>query len=163
MHNSKDEVYLQECVNLATASVATGGGPFAAIVVRAGQVVARACNQVAHQCDPTAHAEVEAIRLAARELATPHLTESTLYASCEPCPMCLAAILWAQIPRVRFAADHRQAQRAGFDDTRIAMNLYGQVRPASLETDWLDLQHVPIADAAAPFDAWLAKADRIPY
>lgn len=163
MNNGQDVVYLQECVRLAEASVGSGGGPFAALIVYRGEVIARACNQVTHNCDPTAHAEVEAIRQAARQHGNPHLTGAVLYASCEPCPMCLAAILWAQIPRVRFAADHRQAHRAGFDDTRIALNLYGQATPASLEADWLDLRHHPIPEASAPFDAWLAKADRTPY
>lgn len=161
MSIGQDKEFLRHCIVQAVQSVEHDGGPFAAMVVRNGQVVAHSGNCVTQKNDPTAHAEVEAIRQAAALLETPHLSDCVLYASCEPCPMCMAAAMWAHIPRVVYAATHNEAIRAGFDDTVIAGCLYGQAAPKSLPPHLL--KHIELEEASAPFDAWLAKADRKPY
>lgn len=161
MKSGQDAFFLQQCIELAIESAGNGGGPFGALVVRDGRVLAAAANRVTLDFDPTAHAEVEAIRRATHLLGTPHLADCVLYASCEPCPMCLAAALWARIPHVIFAATHADAERAGFADTSIARQLYGQPQPQALRAGLM--QHFSLANAMAPLDAWLAKQDRVDY
>ena len=161
MTNPFDIQQLQRAIELARESVRTGGGPFGAVITRQGQVVAEACNRVTVNNDPTAHAEVEALRQATRLLGRPHLSDCVVYASCEPCPMCLAASLWAKIPRIVFAAPYTEAIRAGFADTPIAMQLYGQARPLAPAEGLLT--QLSLEDAAAPFDEWLACEHRQPY
>jgi tRNA(Arg) A34 adenosine deaminase TadA len=99
------------------------GGPFGAVVVKAGQVVGRGCNQVTSRNDPTAHAEIVAIRQACRRLNTFDLSGCQIYTSCEPCPMCLAAIYWARLDKIYWAGTRRDAARAGFDDEFIYREL----------------------------------------
>ena len=111
-----DEHWLQSAVDLATANVAVGGGPFGALVVRDGVVVATGVNRVTLDLDPTAHAEVTAIREACRALGVFALTGCTLFTSCEPCPMCAASSLWARLDRVVFCANRDDAADGGFDD-----------------------------------------------
>lgn len=159
--SDQDESFLKQCIALALESVSIGGGPFGALVVRDGKVLTRATNRVTLNSDPTAHAEIEAIRSSTRSIGNPHLDDCVLYASCEPCPMCLAAALWARIPRVVFAAAHAEAERVGFADTCIASQLYGQHQPRSLRPGFM--QHYPIANASAPFNAWRSKPDRVEY
>tara|TARA_R110002072_G_scaffold269868_3_gene429630 strand:- start:187795 stop:188280 length:486 start_codon:yes stop_codon:yes gene_type:complete len=161
MPNSRDRAHLHRAIELAVTSVANGGGPFGAVIARNGQIIAEAANQVTLLCDPTAHAEVQAIRKAGTALGRPHLNDCVLYASCEPCPMCLAATLWAHIPTIIFAAGHSEAVRAGFADTAIAGQLYGQAKPLAPASGLITQIHLP--EAKAPFDAWLAKADRQAY
>lgn len=159
--SAADYAFLLQAVQLAVDSVGNGGGPFGAVLVSQGEVIARATNQVMLKCDPTAHAEMQAIRLAAKAEASPHLPHTTLYASCEPCPMCLAAAHWAHIPRIIFAASQQMANRAGFADGAIAERLYGQARPFRAEE--LGSSQINIKQAQAPFLAWLGKPDRQPY
>ena len=119
-----DLTFLRQAIQLAREhSVADNGGPFGAVVVREGKVVGRGWNQVVRALDPTAHAEVLAIRDAARRLGTHVLDDCAIYCSCEPCPMCLSAVYWARIPRVVFAGAGEDAKAAGFDDTLIAHEL----------------------------------------
>src|SRR5205085_9729049 len=112
-----DEGWLSQAVALATANVADGGGPFGAVVVRAGVVIGTGQNRVTRDNDPTAHAEVQAIRAACRSIGDFSLVGATVYTSCEPCPLCLAACLWARVDRVLYAANRDDATRAGFDDS----------------------------------------------
>jgi tRNA(Arg) A34 adenosine deaminase TadA len=121
-------------------------------------VVAEGANRVTASCDPTAHAEIVAIREAGRGLQRFSLEGLTLYASCEPCPMCLAACYWARLDRVVFAADRFDAQRAGFDDADIYAEL---ARP--LDARRLPLVHRAVADRLAPFAAWRDAVARTPY
>ncbi len=153
-----DEVWLGRAVQLATANVAEGGGPFGAVVVRDGVLLAEGQNRVTRDNDPTAHAEVVAIRAACASIGDFALPGATLYTSCEPCPLCLSAALWARVDRVVFAADRHDAARGGFDDSEF-YELWQRDR-----SSW----HIPIEsartdDATAPFDAWLAKLDRTDY
>ena len=156
-----DRHFLQHCIDRATESAGTDGGPFAALVVLDNTVVGEGCNRVTAHCDPTAHAEVMAIRAAASRLRNPHLAGATLYTSCEPCPLCLSAALWAHIDRIVYAAPHAEAVRAGFDDTRFARWLYGQPQPVNPPPGLL-LQ-IAVPEAARPFDRWLANPERRPY
>lgn len=153
-----DERHLADAVALAAGNVAEGGGPFGAIIVSDGVAIAQGTNRVTRDNDPTAHAEVVAIRAACRDLGTFSLAGATLYASCEPCPLCVAAALWARLDRVVFAADRDDAARGGFDD-RAFYELFSVDRatwPTAVEALALDAR-------LAPFDAWLARADRVPY
>lgn len=156
-----DRIFLQQAIDQAVESVHKGGGPFGAVLVAAGKVIALAGNQVTLKCDPTAHAEVQAIRLAAGARGHPHLPDATLYASCEPCPMCLAAAHWAHIPRIVFAAPQEMANQAGFADGNIAEQLYGQIHP--VRPAGLGLHHLELENAYAPFQAWISKHDRKSY
>ncbi len=117
---NQDEIFLREAIRLAHEGPAKGaGGPFGAVVVKNGEIVGRAFNCVPSTNDPTAHAEVLAIRDACAKLGSFQLDGCTLYASCEPCPMCLGAIYWARPDRVVYAATHADAAAIGFDDQFI--------------------------------------------
>jgi guanine deaminase len=120
-----DQHWLSRAVELAVENVAAGGGPFGAVIVRDGGLVATGQNRVTRDLDPTAHAEVNAIRRACASLGDFSLAGCTLYTSCEPCPLCLTASLWARLDRVVYAADRHDAARAGFDD-RAFYDLLGQ-------------------------------------
>lgn len=153
-----DEAWLARAVEVASRNVADGGGPFGAVVVREGVLVAAAGNRVTRDLDPTAHAEVVAIRAACRALDTFSLAGTTLYASCEPCPLCLSAALWARVDRVVYAADRHDAERAGFDD-REFYDLLSRDR-----TTWPNpvISH-RIPTSQAPFDTWHTHPSRTPY
>ena len=153
-----DGFFLDRAVELATKNVADGGGPFGAVVVRGGELLATGQNRVTRDNDPTAHAEVQAIRAACRRVGTFSLHGTTLYSSCEPCPMCLASSLWARVDRVVYAADRDDAARGGFDD-RAFYELFSTDR--SLWSTPVRQQRVP--SAAEPFDAWLTSAARVDY
>jgi guanine deaminase len=150
---------LVRVIRLAVENVAAGGGPFGALVVAAdGTVLAEGQNRVTRDNDPTAHAEVVAIRAACAAIGSFSLEGATLYTSCEPCPLCLSAALWARIGRIVYAADRHDAARGGFDDLAF-YELFERPR-----AEW----HVVIeedrpADAASPFDAWLAQESRTHY
>jgi guanine deaminase len=151
--------FMLEALRLAEANVIGGeGGPFGAVIVRAGQVIARGTNRVALRHDPTAHAEVVAIREACRVLGTFQLSGCEIYASCEPCPMCLGAIYWARLDRLYFAGTRADAARAGFDDSRI----YDEI-PRPLAARTLPTVQLAHPDAGRPFAAWAAQGDRVDY
>lgn len=149
---------LEEAVRLASLSVRRGGGPFGAVVVSRGRVVGRGHNRVVMDNDPTAHAEVMALRDACRRLKTFSLKGCVLYASCEPCPLCLSSILWARIDRVIYAAGSAEAARAGFDDEVFARELAFRPRGRLLS-----MSRRPLRGSRAPFDLWKAKVDKRPY
>ena len=157
---SDDQVWLDRAVDLATANVARGGGPFGAVVVRDEVVIGEGANRVTADLDPTAHAEVVAIRAACLRVESFSLAGATLYASCEPCPLCLSASLWARVDAVVHAADSAAAARAGFDDE----NFRRLVLPVTATEQWpLRLEHHPTARSEEPFDAWRAKLDHVAY
>jgi guanine deaminase len=150
--------FLQQAIEMAVENVRRHGGPFAALVVRDGAVIASGMNRVTQTNDPTAHAEVVAIREACRVLGTFHLTGCEVYSSCEPCPMCLGAIYWARPARVIYAAAHEDAAAAGFDDSFI----YAQIGIAPSERA-IPMIRLRDEGASRPFAEWLARADRTPY
>jgi guanine deaminase len=153
------EEFLVLAFEVALQGVESGaGGPFGAVVVRGDDVLASAHNQVAATNDPTAHAEIGAIRAACAVLNSFQLDDCELYASCEPCPMCLGAIYWARPRAVFFSATRDDAAEAGFDDAFV----YDEIALAP-EARTLPMSRVVHPEAAAPFAAWAAKSDRIEY
>ena len=134
------------------------GGPFGAVVVLDGKVVAEGWNQVTSANDPTAHAEVVAIRRACAALRRFELSGAVLYTSCEPCPMCLSAAYWARLDAVFYANAREDAAAIGFDDAF----LYAEV-PKPVEQRSLPMRRLLAAEALEVFEAWAAKPDKVPY
>ena len=156
---SRHEGFLREAIRLSIEKVQAGeGGPFGAVVVKDGQVVGTGCNRVTSTNDPTAHAEVVAIRDACSRLGTFSLAGATIYSSCEPCPMCLAAIYWARLDALYYAATREDAAAAGFDDSLI----YEQI-PLAPEARSLRTTQALREEGVAAFKAWSEKEDRIEY
>ena len=153
------EEFLRRAILLAAENAGQGrGGPFGAVIVLGGEVIAEGANHVTADLDPTAHAEIVAIRAACRRLRRFDLRGASIYSSCEPCPMCLGAIYWARLDALYYAAGREDAARAGFDDSF----LYEQFAlPESQRS--LPIRRMPLNEAALPFQAWLSSAHRIPY
>lgn len=154
----KDKEFMREAIQLANESVACGGGPFGAVVVKDGEIIAKRSNRVAIDNDPTAHAEVSAIREACQKLQTFDLSGCVIYTSCEPCPMCLGAIYWAHIDRVYYGNDRADAAEIGFADNHIYEELdlpMGQRR-----IPFIPLLH---DEALESFQRWKTKEDKIEY
>lgn len=157
--NRQQEQFMREAIQMADRNVASGkGGPFAALVVKDGKIIARGTNCVTSANDPTAHAEVVAIRSACEQLGDFQLRDCDFYSSCEPCPMCMGALYWARPSRVFFAAGRMDAADAGFDDSFIYEEL--ELPP--------DKRKVPSTQLLAdegrqPFDSWKEKSDRVEY
>jgi tRNA(Arg) A34 adenosine deaminase TadA len=150
---------MKAAIELALAGVKSGkGGPFGAVIVKDGQIIARGMNCVPSSLDPTAHAEVVAIRDACKKLKNFRLDDCELYTSCEPCPMCLAAIYWARIPKVYYAGTRADAAEVGFDDSLI----YDEVA-LPIEERSLPLKPLLRASAKAAFKAWAKKQDKVRY
>ena len=151
--------FMQEAIQRAVENVRSGkGGPFGAIVVKDGRVIATGTNLVTSANDPTAHAEVNAIREACRALGTFQLTGCEIYTSCEPCPMCLGAIYWARPDRVFFAATASDAAEAGFDDSFI----YEELKRPHTERR-IPFEPLMRETGLEPFREWARKNDRIRY
>jgi len=151
--------FLRRAIELATRNVITGaGGPFGAVIVREGRIVAEAANTVTATNDPTAHGEVNAIRAAAKALGTFTLSGCELYTSCQPCPMCLAAAYWARIEAVYYGASAADAARAGFDDAF----LYDEFRKDQSARS-LPATQLLEDEAWASFAAWMASTNKIEY
>ena len=153
------ETFLREAIRLSKEKMEAGeGGPFGAVIVKDGEIVGRGWNCVTSANDPTAHAEVMAIREACSRLETFSLAGCEIYASCEPCPMCLSAIYWARLDALYFAASRQDAADAGFDDAL----LYEEVA-----LDWklreLNAEQHLHAEAQQVFSLWENKPDRIGY
>lgn len=156
---STPESFMKEAVNLSLDAVRRKtGGPFGAVVVKDGRIVGRGQNMVTSANDPTAHAEITAIRDACRTLGDFSLHGCDLYASCEPCPMCLAAIYWSGIDRVVYAASTEDAEAAGFDDALIYREL---ARPP--EKRRLPMVRLDDPSARDAFREWIAMEDKIRY
>ena len=151
--------FIERTIQLALENVTSGrGGPFGALVVKDGQIIASGANQVTSTFDPTAHAEIVAIRKACQAVGNFELTGCELYSSCEPCPMCLGAIYWSRPAQVFFAATAGDAAAAGFDDSFIKEQLF---LPYARQK--MSIEHLVHRQALAPFEAWKAKTDKIVY
>jgi guanine deaminase len=148
---------MRACIDAAVQS-AGKGGPFGALIVRDGHVIATGTNQVTTLRDPTAHAEVQAIRSACHALGSWELRGCELYASAEPCPMCLGATYWARLDRAYYAASRADAAAAGFDDARLYEEL-----ALSPDARTLPLLRLLPEEGILPFQAWLKNPHRIPY
>ena len=153
------EIFMREAIRLSLVNMCEqGGGPFGAGMVRAGKISARGWNQVAGTNDPTAHAEVMAIRKAGKKLKTFKLAGCEIYTSCEPCPMCLAAIYWSHLDRVYFGNTQADAARIDFNDQLIYREL---ARPISRRK--LPMQPLLRSEALKVFAEWKTKSDKIEY
>ncbi len=151
--------FLREAIRLSIEKMQAGqGGPFGAVVVRDDEILGVGFNRVTSANDPTAHAEIVAIREACTRLGSFCLAGCEIYSSCEPCPMCLAAIYWARLERLYYAATREDAARAGFDDA----HLYHQLRLPPAERS-LPTQQDLRQEALAAFDAWAKMEDRREY
>ena len=154
----KDSRFMQMAIDLSIENVANGGGPFGAVIVRDDEVIATGTNRVVPNSDPTAHAEVMAIREACQKLQTFDLSGCILYASCEPCPMCLSAMYWAHIERYFYAGTQHDAAEIGFDDKFI----YDEI--AQKPKDRFMSRKQILRDATLKvFNTWKNKADKIEY
>lgn len=154
-----DETFLQRAVDLALANVSRcEGGPFGAVIVRNGEIIAEGWNRVVATNDPTAHAEMVAIRAACSKLGRFHLSDCVLYASSEPCPMCLSAAYWAKLQRIVFANTRDQAAAIGFSDDELydELCLPHQARR-------VPIRHLPLPGAAEPLQLWQANPCHIAY
>ncbi|MGH7173650.1 MAG: nucleoside deaminase [Gemmataceae bacterium] len=130
-----DSLWMRLAIDKTRAGIAAGQSPFGAVIVRGGQLVCAAHNSVWRDCDPTAHAEVNAIREAAKILATIGLRDCAMFATCEPCPMCLSALHWAKIDRVVFGADIRDATSAGFSELAVPARVLAEMGGSPLRVE----------------------------
>lgn len=157
--NKEANKFMRKAIRISVANVEKQkGGPFGAIVVKDGRIIARGSNQVTSSNDPTAHAEIVAIRKACKALKTFQLTGCEIYTSCEPCPMCLGAIYWARPDRVFYANTRHEAAEAGFDDAFI----YEEINVPPTERK-ITMIHTPDPDAMQVFRDWIIKPDKTPY
>lgn len=154
-----DPRFMQRAIELSREHMnANQGGPFGAVIVKDGAVIAEGWNRVTTSNDPTAHAEVVAIREACRRLGDFTLSGCEIYASCEPCPMCLAAIYWARIDSIYYANSRADAARIGFDDSHIYDEIALPIASRSIP-----MTRILRDEAAAVFDEWDAKPDKVKY
>ncbi|MCP4599286.1 MAG: nucleoside deaminase [Proteobacteria bacterium] len=156
---SKKLEFLEEAIRLARESMADGrGGPFGAVIVKDGEIIARGQNSVVRDMDPTAHAEMVAIREAAKVLQTHMLSGCEIYCTCEPCPMCLSAIYWARIDAVYYSSTRDDAATAGFDDFLFYSEFQGSVGAKRVPSE-----QIPFGNAVSLLVDWAMKKDKIPY
>lgn len=149
---------MRRAIALSERSVQTGGGPFGAVIAKDGEIIAEASNSVTIDHDPTAHAEVNAIRKAARSLGTFDLSGCDIYTSCEPCPMCLGAIYWAHLDTIYYANDRKDAARIGFDDDFIYQEI------ALKNEDRNKKMQILLPDEARKaFDMWEKSEEKTEY
>lgn len=154
----KHEFFLTKAIEKAMENIENGGGPFGAVIVKEGEIIATCGNSVTIDNDPTAHAEVNCIREACKVLNTFDLSDCVIYSSCEPCPMCLSAIYWARIQHIYYAATRKDAALAGFDDQHI----YDEI-PLKEEDRSLPIEKLTHTLSALPFDKWREKDDKTEY
>jgi tRNA(Arg) A34 adenosine deaminase TadA len=154
-----DPKFMEKAIQLARENIKSGkGGPFGAVVVKDGKIIASAMNEVTSSDDPTAHAEVVAIRRACKELNTYQLEGCEIYSSCEPCPMCLGAIYWARPARVYFAGTRKDAANSGFDDEFIYREI--ELPPGERKIPFINLQR---DEAIKAFKEWDESGLEIHY
>lgn len=158
MITEADRQFMREAIRLADESVRRGGGPFGAVIVKDGEIIAGSSNSVTIDNDPTAHAEVNTIRAACRRLGTFDLSGCTIYTSCEPCPMCLGAIYWAHIDRIFYGNTRKDARDIDFADDFIYEELDRPLAERSVPI-------VPLLrdEALSSFRLWRQKSDKTVY
>ena len=156
--NKQDKRFMQLAIDLSIENVANGGGPFGAVIVKDGEVVATGVNRVTANNDPTAHAEVSAIRAACQKVGTFKLEGCTIYTSCEPCPMCLSAIYWAGLSRICYGCNKQDAEDICFGDKFIYEEIERPVSQRKIPTE-----NFMREEALQAFRDWEAKTDKIEY
>nr|MBP7473440.1 nucleoside deaminase [Prevotella sp.] len=149
---------MRRAIEISKESVKNGGGPFGAVIVKDGEIIAEGSNRVTIDNDPTAHAEVNTIRIATKKLGTFDLKGCEIYTSCEPCPMCLGAIYWAHLDKIYYANDRKDAAKIGFDDDFI----YKEIALQPID------RHKPMEmfmreEAIKAFEMWETKTDKTEY
>lgn len=155
----QDVAFMRRAIELAVENVRTNrGGPFGCVIARDGKIIAEGVNLVVSSNDPTAHAEIVAIRRACEKLGTFQLTGCHVITSCEPCPMCLGAILWARPDRIVYACTHKDAADVGFDDAFV----YDEIAKPR-DARMIPMTQILRAEAIEPFRAWAASTSRIDY
>ena len=152
------EQFMEQAIKLSLESIDCGGGPFGSVIVKDNKIIARGNNKVTINNDPTAHAEIIAIREAAKYLGTFYLSGCDIYTSCEPCPMCLGAIYWARIDNLYFANTKHDAKNIGFDDSFI----YNEIEKPYIERKIPTIQ-ILRDKAIKAFEKWEKKEDKIEY
>lgn len=152
------EEFMRKAIELSIKNVDTNGGPFGAVIVKDGEIIARGTNKVTSNNDPTAHAEVNAIREAAAKLGTFDLKGCEIYSSCEPCPMCLGAIYWARLDKLYYANTKQDAKEIDFDDSFIYEELELPVEKRKIPT-----MQILRNEAIIAFNKWKDKADKLEY
>ena len=151
--------FMQLAIDTALDNIkSNNGGPFGAVIVKDGVLIAKSPNTVTSSNDPTAHAEINAIRLACKELKTFDLSGCEIYSSCEPCPMCLSAIYWARISKVYYAADRFDAKKAGFDDSFI----YNEISLSEKERS-IYMENAMHKEGQMPFELWQETENKTKY
>ena len=158
MITEQQKMWMREAIALSSRNIDEAGGPFGAVIVKDGEIVARGANRVTADNDPTAHAEVSAIRAAAKKLGTFDLSGCEIYTSCEPCPMCLSAIYWAHIDRIYYGNTQYDATAIDFDDSFIYTHLSLQPAERSIPSE-----RILGEEAIAAFEKWRDKEDKIEY
>lgn len=153
-----EEKFMLQAIKASIKNVENGGGPFGAVIVKDGKIIAVGTNRVTCNNDPTAHAEVQAIRKAAKKLKTFNLSGCEIYTSCEPCPMCLGAIYWARIDRIYYGNTKEDAAKIGFDDSFIYQELELDKGKRKVQM----LQFLP-EQAKETFVRWVEKEDKVEY
>lgn len=151
--------FMERAIELAKEGVNNCGGPFGAVIVKDGKIIAEAYNEVTLSHDPTAHAEVLAIRRACKALNTFDLAGCDIYSSCEPCPMCLGAMYWAKIGKLYYSATRADAEKAGFKDSKI----YSEFMLRNEDKRQLVTIRVDVKGSNEPFTLWTKKKDKICY
>ncbi|MBQ9280765.1 MAG: nucleoside deaminase [Treponema sp.] len=149
---------MKRAILLSEENVLNGGGPFAALIVKNGEIVAEGTNRVTADFDPTAHAEVNAIRAACKKLGTFNLEGYSVFTSCEPCPMCLGAIYWAHLSKIYYGNNRTDAAEIGFDDDFI----YREI-PLPLEKRSIPMEQLLHGDSIITFKKWTEKSDKKLY
>ena len=150
--------FMQRAISLSIENVDKGGGPFGAVIVKDGEIIAEGANRVTPDCDPTAHAEVNAIRAACQKQHDFKLSGCTIYTSCEPCPMCLSAIYWAGIDKIYYANTKKDAESIGFSDNFIYQELSKPLAERAIPMRPL-MRH----EAQQAFRNWSNKEDKQEY
>jgi len=153
-----DFLFMKRAIELSLENVKKGGGPFGAVIAKNGEILAESCNLVTRLKDPTAHAEINVIREAAQKLENFDLGGCVLYASCEPCPMCLGAIYWAKIDRVIFANTTDDAKKIGFNDAYIYEEISRPLQERSIK-----FRQILRDEALEAFKAWEKSENKIEY
>jgi len=153
-----NEEFMREAVKLSLKNINEGGGPFGAVIVKDGEIIAKGTNRVTANNDPTAHAEINAIREATQKLGTFDLSGCQIYSSCEPCPMCLGAIYWARLDKIYFANTKIDARDIDFDDSFIYEELEKPIEKRKIPT-----KQILREEAIVAFEKWRAKEDKMEY
>ncbi len=152
------EDFMRKAIELSEENITKGGGPFGAVIVKDGEIVATGVNRVTDSCDPTAHAEVSAIRAAAKALGTFDLSGCEIYTSCEPCPMCLGAIYWSHISRMYYGNTKLDAKNIDFDDSFIYEEIALDAKDRKLKSEQL----LP-KEAIRAFETWSNSTTKVVY